>query len=70
MIPYVIIVALTVLIYFLGKLALKTSQELGEQKQLAELHRQMLESIKKQGAILAEAKTVDQVIDDLESGQF
>ena len=67
---YVIIGVLTVLAYFFGKLSFKMAEDLGAQKQLDELHRQMLESLKKQGEILAEAKTVDKVIDDLESGRF
>lgn len=70
MIAYAIIAAGAILIYLFGKVAFKVAEDLGAQKQLDELHKQMLDSLKKQGEILAEAKTVDKVIDDLESGRF
>jgi hypothetical protein len=50
--------------------AFKIAEDLGEQKKLTEIHQQMIDSLKKQTEILAEAKTVDKVIDDLESGRF
>lgn len=46
------------------------AEDLGEQKKLTEIHQQMIDSLKKQTEILAEAKTVDKIIDDLESGRF
>lgn len=70
MISYAIIAAGAILLYLLGKVSFKIAEDLGEQRQLAELHKQMLDSLKKQAEILAEAKTVDKVIDDLESGRF
>lgn len=67
---YVIIAAVSILAYLFGKIAFKMAEDLGEQKKLAEIHQEMLDSLKKQAEILAEAKTVDKVIDDLESGRF
>lgn len=70
MISYVIILAGAILIYLFGKIAFAMAEHAGEQKQLDEMHKQMLDSLKKQAEIFAEAKTVDKVIDDLESGRF
>lgn len=70
MIPYAIIAAAAIVLYLIGRVTYKIAEHLGEQKQLAEMHQQMIESLKKQSEILAEAKTVDKVIDDLESGRF
>ena len=70
MISYAIIAAAAILIYLFGKVAFKIAEGLGEQKKLTEIHQQMMESLKKQTEILAEAKTVDKIIDDLESGRF
>jgi hypothetical protein len=67
---YVIIAAVSILVYLFGKIAFKMAEDLGEQKKLTEIHQQMIDSLKKQTEILAEAKTVDKVIDDLESGRF
>ena len=66
----VIIAAIAILIYLFGKIALAMAEQRGEDKKMAEIHENMIETLKKQGEILAEAKTVEKVIDDLESGRF
>ena len=66
----VIIAAIAILIYLFGKIALAMAEQRGEDKKLAEIHREMIETVKKQAQIMAEAKTVEKVIDDLESGRF
>lgn len=70
MITIAIISAAAGLIYLFGRMALKMAKDAGEQKKLLEIHARMEADIRKQAEILAEAKTVEQVIDDLESGQF
>ena len=66
----VIIAAIAILIYLFGKIALAMAEQRGEDKKLLDLHREMIETVKKQAQIMAEAKTVEKVIDDLESGRF
>ena len=66
----VIIAAIAILIYLFGKIALAMAEQRGEDKKMAEIHENMIDTLKKQGEILAEAKTVEKVIDDLESGRF
>ena len=66
----VIVAAIAILRYLFGKIALAMAEQRGEDKKLAEIHREMIDTVKKQAEILAEAKTVEKVIDDLESGRF
>ena len=70
MISYAVLVAVSVIVYLFGKIVIRIIQDNGRQEQVIADQAKAAGISKKQAEIMVEAKTIAQVISDLESGYF
>jgi len=70
MITYVIIGALSAVAYAIMRYVINIVRDDGAQQEIAKQEHTQINIIKKQSEIMVEAKTIEQVLTDLDSGTF
>ena len=70
MISYVIIGALSAVAYAIMRYVINIVRDDGAQQEIAKQEHAQINIIKKQSEIMVEAKTIEQVLTDLDSGTF
>lgn len=70
MITYVIIGALSAVAYAIMRYVINIVRDDGAQQEIAKQEHAQINIIKKQSEIMVEAKTIEQVLTDLDSGTF
>lgn len=70
MISYAVIAAVSIIVYLFGKIVIRIIQDNGKQEQVIEDQKKESGIYHKQAEIMLEAKTIEQVLSDLDAGKF
>jgi hypothetical protein len=70
MISYAVILAVSIVVYLFGRIVIRIIQDNGKQEQIIADQKKEAGISHKQAEIMVEAKTIEQVLSDLDTGKF
>ena len=70
MISYAVILAVSIVVYLFGRIVIRIIKDNGKQEQIIADQKKEAGISHKQAEIMVEAKTIDQVLSDLDTGKF
>lgn len=70
MISYAVILAVSIVVYLFGRIVIRIIQDNGKQEQIIADQKKEAGISHKQADIMVEAKTIEQVLSDLDAGKF